>query len=326
MDNFSEKALIGRIIELRRGFAGERGRSKFAEVLGISPSTYSYYEKDRVPPIPILLKICQLCNVGIFWLLTGQQEGKSAENQPFDSRFKPVLEKIRRLSAKNPVSLQAVTAFLELMEQKNAIEGQILVGRTSDSGTRPGWIPVLGRTAAGTLGMWNETNLTDSKIMETKLEQLVARHIHSPVLKTQNGWISADLQAKPVVAALDNPRISLIQTAQAGSDEIYQFIDCPGIVQSYPDCFALQVDGDSMSPRINDSDMVIVSPSVLASQGQPAIVNVAGAIGVTCKLLRTEADRVHLVPINETYEPKIIKSEDLLWALAVLCHVKTEKR
>ena len=320
MEIFSEKTLIGRIIELRRAFGGERGQSKFAKALGISPSTYSYYEKDRVPPIPILLKICQICNVGIFWLLTGQDEGKPAENQPFDSRFNEILEKLRRLSGSNPVSLQAVTAFLELMEQKSAIEGSQASGR--DTGTKPGWIPILGRTAAGPIGMWNETNLTDSKVMETKLEQLVARHVNSPVVKTQNGWISADLQARPVVAAMGNPQISLIQTAQAGSDEIYQFIDCPGIAQSYPDCFALQIDGDSMAPRIDDGDMVIVSPSVPASQGQPAIISMAGAIGVTCKLIRTEDDRIHLVPINERYETKIIKSEDLLWALAVLCHVR----
>jgi SOS-response transcriptional repressor LexA/DNA-binding XRE family transcriptional regulator len=320
MEIFSEKALIGRIIELRKAFAGQRGRSKFAKALGINPSTYSYYEKDRVPPIPILLKICQLCNVGIFWLLTGQDEGKTVVNQQLDSRFSEILEKLRRLSSGNPVSLQAVTAFLELMEQKSVIEGREARGR--ELGTKPGWIPVLGRTAAGPIGMWNETNLTDSKIMETKLEQLVAKHIHYSVVKTQNGWIAADLQAKPVVAALGNPQITLIQTVQAGSDEICQFIDCPGMVQSYPDCFALQIDGDSMSPRIGDGDMVIVSPSVPASQGQSAIISLAGAIGVTCKLIRTEDDRVHLVPINEKYATKIIKSKDLLWALAVLCHVK----
>ncbi len=329
MEIFSEKALIGRIVELRRASAGNRGKSKFAEALGISPSTYSYYEKDRVPPIPILLKICRICNVGIFWLLTGQKEGKSAEIQPLrflakasagDSRFSEILEKLRRLSSGNPVSLQAVIAFLELMEQKNAIEGK-QTART-ESGTKLGWIPILGRTAAGPIGMWDETNLADSKVMETKLERLVARHINSSIVRTQDGWISADLQARSVIAALGNSQISLIQTAQAGSDEICQFIDCPGMARSYPSCFALQIDGDSMAPRINDGDIVIISPSVPAVQGQPAIASVAGAIGVTCKLLRTEGDSVHLVPINERYETKIIQSKELLWALAVLCHVR----
>jgi hypothetical protein len=41
-----------------------------------------------------------------------------------------------------------------------------------------------------------------------------------------------------------------------------------------------------------------------------------------CKLVRIEADKIHLVPINEKYEAKVIKSKDLLWALAVLCHIR----
>jgi SOS-response transcriptional repressor LexA len=323
MENFSEKSLIGRIIELRKAFTGERGRSKFAASLGISPSTYSYYEKDRVPPIPLLLKICQLCNVRIFWLLTGQDESQSSQYQKFDSRFNEAFEKISRICNSNPASLQAVIAFLDLIEQTNTIENHITSnGWLSAPDTKPGWIPVLGRTAAGTIGMWSQVQMTDSKIMETELEQLVAKHIHSPVVKTQNGQISADLQAKSIITALVNPQINLIQTTQDNCDEIYQFIDCPSIAHLYPGCFALQIDGDSMAPRIDDGDVVIVSPSVSAVQGQPAVVRISGAIGVTCKLLRTENDKIYLVPINEKYETKTIQSKDLLWALAVLCHVR----
>lgn len=322
MEIFSEKALFGRIIELRKVFAGRRGKSEFAKALGISPSTYNYYEKNRVPPIPVLLKICQICNVSIFWLLTGQNGDKSAENQSFNGGFTDILEKLKRLSNGNPVSLLAVTAFLELMEQKNAIEVKAAFGWEAGSGTKPGWIPVLGRTAAGPIGMWSQANLSDSKVMETRVEQLVARHMNSSIVRTQSGWISADLPTKPVFAAMGDSQVSLIQTALAGSDEVCQFIDCPRIARSYPGCFALQIDGDSMAPRINDSDIVIVSPSVPAAQGQPAVISVAGAIGVTCKLIRTEHDRVHLVPINEKYETKIMQSEDLLWSLAVLCHIK----
>jgi hypothetical protein len=40
------------------------------------------------------------------------------------------------------------------------------------------------------------------------------------------------------------------------------------------------------------------------------------------RLVRIEADRIHLVPINEKYDTKVIKSKDLLWALAVLCHIR----
>jgi SOS-response transcriptional repressor LexA len=76
-----------------------------------------------------------------------------------------------------------------------------------------------------------------------------------------------------------------------------------------------------MSPRIKDGDIVILSPSVPAAQGQVAIARVANQIGVTCKLLRSTDTEVHLIPINERYETKIVPKKDLLWSLAVLCHI-----
>jgi SOS-response transcriptional repressor LexA len=76
-----------------------------------------------------------------------------------------------------------------------------------------------------------------------------------------------------------------------------------------------------MSPRINDGDIVILSPSVPASQGQIGIVRLKNQIGVTCKLIRMTDKDIHLIPINEKYETKIIPQKELLWALAVLCHV-----
>jgi len=81
-----------------------------------------------------------------------------------------------------------------------------------------------------------------------------------------------------------------------------------------------------MSPRINDSDIVILSPSVPAAQGQAAVARVANQIGVTCKLIRTTQQGIHLIPINERYETKVVTKNELLWALAVLCHIKVSTR
>ena len=61
-----------------------------------------------------------------------------------------------------------------------------------------------------------------------------------------------------------------------------------------------------MSPRINDGDIVILSPSVPAVQGQIGIARIANQIGVTCKLIRTTENEVHLIPINEKYETKVV--------------------
>ena len=321
MSKFSEKELIERIVELRKGHYGERGMSKFATELGISPSTYFYYEQNRIPPIELLLKMCELCGVGIYWLLTGQNEQNSQKTQPCDKKLDQIFEKIRKISIKTPVSINALQAFLELLEQQNAIENS--AGKQKKSAeANAGWIPVLGRTAAGAIGMWSNANFTDPAIMETTLAQLVAKHIHSPTAKKHSAQISSDIRSRAVAGALDDSPISLIQTTGDDTDEIFQFIDCPAVLRVYPDSFALQIDGDSMSPRINDGDIVVLSPSTPAAQGQPAVAQIAGAIGATCKLYRQDNENVHLIPINENYQTKIVKLNDILWAFAVLCHIK----
>jgi SOS-response transcriptional repressor LexA len=210
---------------------------------------------------------------------------------------------------------------LSLLEEKSNFE-QARNLPQSPSEAENSWIPVLGRTAAGMPGLWNNAIGTDSKIIETQLEELVQKHIKASIVKSITADVSVDSQALPVIQALNNAQASLIQTACGDNDEIVQFVDCPAIHKLLPDCFALQVDGDSMSPRINDGDIVIVSPSIAAGTALPAIVRISGAIGVTCKLIRNEDDSVHLVPINEKYDTKIIKRKDFLWALAVICHIR----
>ena len=50
MKKSDANAIIERIKLLRQQYAGVRGKSEFARSLGISPSTYSYYENNRIPP------------------------------------------------------------------------------------------------------------------------------------------------------------------------------------------------------------------------------------------------------------------------------------
>lgn len=314
MIDHSEKKVIERIIALREDFAGNRGRKSFATLLGISPSTYSYYEKDRVPPIPILLKICEICNVDIGWLLTGKNDEKGGQNDQISL-------KIRKLIEKQPASLQAILAFLDLLEQEASLALAASQGKPKVlQQDCEGWIPVLGRTAAGVPGLWSEAIGADSNVLETHLEELVQKHINASIINSMAAEVSIDSQARPIIQALSKVQANLVQTA-GGDDQIVQFVDCPQIRELLPDCFALQIDGDSMAPRINDGDIVIVSPSVAAGAALPAIVRISGAIGVTCKLVRTEGQTVHLVPINEKYDTKIVERKDLLWALAVLCHI-----
>ena len=317
MGNFDEKAIIERVKLLRGQYAGNRGKSKFARTLGISASTYSYYENNRLPPIEIMLKICEVTGADLEWLL----KGRSTEKKFAFGRNSELLQKMDNLFTNNPDLTEAVLAFIELLSQKKGIEGEFHASVLPSRPDRPGWIPVLGRTAAGIVHFWDQTFLPEPQQAITELDELVRKHIGKEILGSVDGTVSIDLQARPLVDGVKKQQANLIQVCGQGQEQIVEFIQCQEVHKLFPDSFALHLDGDSMSPRINDGDIVILSPSVPAAQGQIGVARVANQIGVTCKLIRTAQRDVHLIPINERYETKVVNKKDLLWALAVLCHV-----
>ena len=318
MKKNDDNAIIGRIRHLRIQQAGQRGKSQFARDLGISASTYSYYEKDRVPPIEILLKICEVTGAQLQWLLTGS----STEENLISGANAALLRKIDSLLNEKPNLSPAIRAFVELLCERKALEKDFFTTEPSLS-PRPGWIPVLGRTAAGMVHFWENEVLPQSSQVVTELDDLVKKHIGKEIISSAGGMLSIDLHARALLDGIKGDRANLIQITGDTADQIVEFVQCEEVFKLFPDSFALQIDGDSMSPRINDGDVVVLSPSVPAAQGQVAIARLVGQIGVTCKLIRTTGDKVHLIPINERYQPKIVPKDDLLWALAVLCHIST---
>ncbi|HIJ71800.1 MAG TPA: helix-turn-helix domain-containing protein [Planctomycetes bacterium] len=325
MIDFDEKAIIERIAMLRREFSGIRGRSKFAKALGISASTYNYYEQDRLPPIPVLLKICEVTSTDLHWLLTGRYK-TSPTPQAVESLSPKLTMKLNSLIKSNPESAKAIDAFLELLSEKKRVDRNRSSKIPEPKPARPGWIPIIGRTAAGIAYFWQQTNLPESKEAIVELDQLVEKHTGRAIITSARGVLTLDLQIAPLLRELKTETANLIQvgsrTDESGTDHTVQFIECEQIHELFPDAFALQIDGDSMAPRINDTDIVVLSPSVPATQGQVAVAKLQDQIGVTCKLIRTTESHVHLIPINEKYRTQIVPRKKLLWALAVLCHIK----
>jgi transcriptional regulator with XRE-family HTH domain len=312
-----ENAIIERIKELRNRYSGSRGKSKFARALGISASTYNYYENNRVPPPQILLRICEVTGSEIEWLLTGERSEKKPVSGPNDK----LLQKLDYLFTEHPELNEAVLAFIELLCEKKEIEQQIHLKVSPPDTRRPGWIPVLGRTAAGIIHFWNQELLPEPKQAVTELDELVKKHLGKEIVSSADGTMSVDLQGGALLRGLKENQVNLIQVCGQQPGEVVEFVQCEQVHKLFPDSFALRIDGDSMSPKINDGDIVILSPSVSAAQGQLAVAHIARQIGVTCKLIRTAENDVHLIPINEKYETKIVAKKELLWALAVLCHV-----
>ena len=318
MENFDQNSIISRIKQLRISFAGARGKKLFAEALGLSPSTYNYYEQDRLPPVETLFNICKITGADLYWVLTGESTpGMLA--RPASAGANPIVPGITDLLIKHPDMAEPISAFIELLCEKKGLESP--TAPKPPSNRKPGWIPVLGRTAAGIVHCWDETSIPESAQAVTALDSLVKEHTGKDIVGTCEVPLSIDIESVEATRDFSNSSVNLIRVRSEQYEGIVEFLECEEIYNAFPDSFALHVDGDSMSPRIKDGDIVIASPSLPASQGQIAIVRVANQIGVTCKLLRISPKGLHLVPINEQYETKIILQKDLEWALGVLCHV-----
>ncbi len=257
---------------------------------------------------------------------TGSAEspGQSGTNA---LRLSPELtEKVNALLQTNPQAEGAIGAFVELLCEKSSLGKKPPPQEHRPKADRPGWIPVLGRSAAGILHFWEQSTVPCPKDAIVELDQLVEKYTGRAVTSSRNATVTLDLNVEPLQRELKGQSVALIQVSGGMGDgqtsQIAQFVDCEQIYKMFPDAFGLQIDGDSMSPRINDTDIVILSPSVPAAQGHIAVAKLQDQIGITCKLIRTTESNVHFIPINEKYEAKIVPHSKLLWALAVLCHIR----
>ena len=59
----NEYHICERLERLRVEMFGHRGKSEMARRLGIRPSTYDRYERDRIPPADLLVKVGQVSDV-----------------------------------------------------------------------------------------------------------------------------------------------------------------------------------------------------------------------------------------------------------------------
>ena len=126
-----------RLRRVRERHYGERGRSQLCRDLGITPSSYSLYEVNRVPPVELLVQVSRLTGVRLEWLLTGADPEFSGE-----------------ATASPPATPRIVT-----------------VPRVAD------WIPVVGCTAAGPARYWEELPVTHGgPEADARLESVLAEY------------------------------------------------------------------------------------------------------------------------------------------------------
>ncbi len=344
-----------RIAQVRLEFAGPRGKSRFSKELGISPSTYDYYESSRVPPAEVLVKITNLAGVDLRWLLTGEGVEGADGTSIATVQNHPILQRAAKLLSQYPHSARPLGAFLDILTatmgfpQKDGGQGsqqgveKKLPGAQDAPKSAPDpdparttaarrtWIPILGRSAAGVSHFWCETENGQTKGLTTLMD-LIERHAGGDEFGGVFQNSATVMEGGSGVAAGRNPArketvqiITLREPITWGKPEdggVAEFVASERLKMEYPDAFAVRIDGESMSPEIRHGNLVVLSTSQVAVPGRAAVVQLAGAIGVTCKLYHPAGGNVHLVPINEQFTPSVVEADDVQWALRVLARIQ----
>ena len=109
-------------------------------------------------------------------------------------------------------------------------------------------------------------------------------------------------------------RIPVLGRVAAGSpitatEEIIDYEDISEERAKTGEYFGLRIKGDSMTPRINDGDTVIVHQQDCAEDGEIVIALINGDDAV-CKKLKIYGDSIALVSLNPAYDPLIFSAEE----------------
>ena len=110
--------------------------------------------------------------------------------------------------------------------------------------------------------------------------------------------------------------INVLGRVAAGTpiEAVEDIIDTEEITEemaSTGEFFGLQLDGDSMEPKMSKGDVVIVRQQDDAESGDTVIVTINGT-DATCKRIRKYRDGIELISTNPSYEPMFFSNKDIV--------------
>lgn len=139
------------------------------------------------------------------------------------------------------------------------------------------------------------------------------------VLKVNPAWLM-DLSDEKYLSASEEVqqkavRIPVLGKVAAGIpleavEEVLDWEEIPSDMAARGEYFALRIQGDSMSPRIMDSDVVIVRQQPDVESGEVAIVKINGE-EATCKRVLKQDNGITLVPFNPAYPPRTYNKKEI---------------
>ena len=108
-------------------------------------------------------------------------------------------------------------------------------------------------------------------------------------------------------------------------EDILDYEEVPQSWENQGEFFALRIKGDSMQPKMDDGDVVIVRQQSDANSGDTVIVLVNGD-DATCKKLQKTENGIMLVSTNPNYLPMFFTNEEIVTKPVVILGKVVELR
>jgi len=87
---------------------------------------------------------------------------------------------------------------------------------------------------------------------------------------------------------------------------------------SDPNCYALEISGESMEPVYRDGDTIIVSPSASIRRGDRVVVKTTGGEVMAKQLLRQSARKIELVSLNPAHTDRTLGTQEIAWMARIV--------
>jgi repressor LexA len=129
------------------------------------------------------------------------------------------------------------------------------------------------------------------------------------------------LQRETLLKKVNLMSIPLLSSVPAGRTAAMfhpEFVERYVTVDNISDAnaFALVVKGQSMSPKIEDGDVVIVSPKAEVRNGDICVVRVNDED--VLKKIKLDESHLHLIPLNPDFEPVSVRKRDVTFIWKVV--------
>lgn len=117
MESIKQKEIAQRIEAIRR----QKGltQAELAKALKVSQAAISKYLNERIPPAEVLLRLAQLGNTTVEWLLTGEKSywfnQQAAQVEEPAATYDADLALAKKISALKPQARQLLISLIDLL-------------------------------------------------------------------------------------------------------------------------------------------------------------------------------------------------------------------